>query len=334
MSLLEFALSHVPQMLATAGLVAYALKRNKLTTGGIISGILVALIHMVHPWPAFFWLLISFFLFGTVVTKVGKQRTVKIAVSLARTHADILQIGHAQKSFLTQSSTGGSGGEGARTSAQVFCNSGFACMLIAMHTYLLNSMPFISSSLPIAAGPHMPKLERLLPIGIVAQYAAVAADTFSSELGILAQTMPFLITAPWKRVPRGTNGGVTIDGLLYGGLGGFLLTFVSIIALYFSPPRIAMAPATAGMLTLIGLIGSIIDSLLGALVQTTVTDKKTGRVVEGPGGQRVRVDAGGSRARIGLDLLTNNGVNFAMASITSVLAMGVAYIAGLELTAG
>lgn len=73
MSLLEFAQSHIPQILATAGLVAYALKRNKLTTGGIFVGIFVATIHMLHPWPAFFWLLILFFLFGTVVTKVRQQ---------------------------------------------------------------------------------------------------------------------------------------------------------------------------------------------------------------------------------------------------------------------
>ena len=70
-----FARSHVPQITATAGLVTYALLRNKLTTGGIFAGILVATMHMIHPWPAFFWLLILFFLFGTVVTKVRRSRT-------------------------------------------------------------------------------------------------------------------------------------------------------------------------------------------------------------------------------------------------------------------
>ena len=71
MSLLEFAQSRVPQILATAALVGYALKRNKLTNGGIFAGIFVAVVHMISPWPAFFWLLILFFLFGTVVTKVS-----------------------------------------------------------------------------------------------------------------------------------------------------------------------------------------------------------------------------------------------------------------------
>jgi uncharacterized membrane protein len=204
-------------------------------------------------------------------------------------------------------------------------------VLIIIHTYLLSSSPFISSQLLISAGPYAPVLLNLLPIGIVAQYAAVASDTFSSELGILAKSSPFLITAPWKQVPRGTNGGVTIDGFIYGALGSLLLTLVAIAALYVAPPRLVMSASTAGLLTVMGLIGSVIDSLLGAHAQATVTDRGTGRVVEGPGGTRVKVASGGSRVQTGVDLLTNNGVNFAMAATTSLLTMGTAYALGLVL---
>lgn len=70
MDLSTFAKDHVSQITATIGLVTYASARKKLTLGGILSGILVAGVHMLHPWPAFFWLLIIFFLLGTVVTKV------------------------------------------------------------------------------------------------------------------------------------------------------------------------------------------------------------------------------------------------------------------------
>jgi uncharacterized membrane protein len=204
-------------------------------------------------------------------------------------------------------------------------------VLIIIHTYLLSSSPFISSQLLISAGPYAPVLLNLLPIGIIAQYAAVASDTFSSELGILAKSSPFLITAPWKQVPRGTNGGVTIDGFIYGALGSLLLTLVAIAALYVAPPRLVMSASTAGLLTVMGLIGSVIDSLLGAHAQATVTDRGTGRVVEGPGGTRVKVASGGSRVQTGVDLLTNNGVNFAMAATTSLLTMGTAYALGLVL---
>lgn len=65
----------------------------------------------------------------------------------------------------------------------------------------------------------------------------------------------------------------------------------------------------------------MLDSLLGALVQATVEDKSTGRVVEGDNGKRVKVTAGGSRVQRGMDLLNNNGVNFAMAATIALVGM-------------
>lgn len=242
----------------------------------------------------------------------------------------MLQTGHNAKAHLTQSASGGTGGEGARRSAQVFANSGFACVLILLHAWLLNSTPFISSTVSLSAGPHLPALQKLLPVGIIAQYAAVAADTFSSELGILSRGDPFMITSPWRKVPKGTNGGVSVDGLAYGALGSALLTLVAGIAMYLAAPKEVMEMKTAGLLVGAGLAGSIIDSILGALVQVTVTDKRSGKVVEGAGGQRVKVLPNGSRVQIGADWLTNNGVNFVMAALASLLAMGAAYELDLD----
>ncbi|KAF2164866.1 hypothetical protein M409DRAFT_24771 [Zasmidium cellare ATCC 36951] len=309
MDLPTFAKTHTSQITATIGLVTYASARKKLTPAGILAGIFVAGVHMVHPWPAFFWLLMVFFLFGTGVTRIG----------------------HHAKAHLTQSSTGGTGGEGARRSAQVFANSGFACVLILLHAWLLNSTPFISSNIALSSGPYLPALEKLLPIGIIAQYAAVAADTFSSELGILSRGDPFMITAPWRKVPKGTNGGVSVDGLAYGALGSLLLTLVAGAAIYLAPPREVLDVRTAGLLVAAGLAGSVIDSVLGAVVQVTVTDKRSGKVVEGAGGQRVKVLPDGTRVQMGTDLLTNNGVNFFMAALASLGAMGVAYVFDLGL---
>jgi uncharacterized membrane protein len=68
--LASFAQDHLAEVAGTVGLVSYALLRNKLTPAGILAGILVAGVHMLHPWRAFFWLLIVFFLVGTLVTRV------------------------------------------------------------------------------------------------------------------------------------------------------------------------------------------------------------------------------------------------------------------------
>ena len=63
-------------------------------------------------------------------------------------------------------------------------------------------------------------------------YAAVAADTYSSELGILSKSKPRLITT-LNTVPPGTNGGVTAAGVLAGALGAFTIGITSFLGVTF-----------------------------------------------------------------------------------------------------
>lgn len=308
MDLTTFARDHAGQITATIGLVTFALAKNKLTPGGIIMAVIVATVHMLDPFPVFFWLLVPFFLLGVLVTKIG----------------------HAEKARLTESSDGSSGGEGPRNWMQVVANGGIASLLIALHTYLAGSNPYMALRLGVNPGIYAPKLQGVLPIGIMAHYGAVAADTFGSELGILAKSTPVLVTAPWRKVPRGTNGGITIEGLAYGLLASFLITVIAYIGTYFMPPYRVLSTDVGILVCLMGVFGSILDSFLGATVQATVTDRGSGKVVEGPGGQRVKVLAGGSRVQLGRDILTNNGVNLAMAGLTSLLAMAIAWVLDLS----
>jgi uncharacterized membrane protein len=143
-------------------------------------------------------------------------------------------------------------------------------------------------------------------------YAAVAADTFSSELGILATSKPRLITAPWRQVPPGTNGGVTPTGIHAGLLGSFIISITAAVLLPFCPTSIFGLTGTLGggvttvgwtirsrvnftlAMTFVGLCGSLLDSLLGALLQASVIDVRTGKVIEGEGGGKVLVHSSGS----------------------------------------
>ncbi|THV88823.1 hypothetical protein D6C91_01130 [Aureobasidium pullulans] len=290
---MDFALEHKGQLGIITALVVYSAAKNKLTPAGIAAAIVTAGIHMLHPWGVFFNLLVGFFIAGTVGTKIN----------------------HSQKATLTQSATGGVGGEGARNYAQVLANSGTASVLILWHLYASQN----GSNLKTFG------LTDVIPFGIAASYAAAAADTLSSELGILSPTSPVLITAPWRSVPRGTNGGVTITGLLAGLAGS---VFISSLA-YFTLPYSGTAWTGDAKfmfwvtLTAAGFSGTLLDSLLGALVQATVEDKSSGRVVEGDNGKRVKVTQGGSRVQRGIDLLNNNGVNFAMAATVAAVGMGV-----------
>jgi uncharacterized protein (TIGR00297 family) len=122
-------------------------------------------------------------------------------------------------------------------------------------------------------------------------YAAVAADTFSSELGILSKSKPRLITSlNLREVPPGTNGGVTATGLGAGLLGSFIVSATSAAVLPFcTSASIKERVLWTLAMTVWGALGSVLDSILGGILQASVVDKRSGKVVEGSGGRKVRL---------------------------------------------
>jgi uncharacterized protein (TIGR00297 family) len=113
--------------------------------------------------------------------------------------------------------------------------------------------------------------------------ATVNADTWATEIGILSPTEPRLITTG-QRVPMGTSGGITLVGTTATAAGGFL---IGLVGLLFQPGTPVFGFLTA--VTLAGLIGSLVDSLLGGTVQAIYYDperqKETERQVIGEDGQ-------------------------------------------------
>jgi uncharacterized membrane protein len=181
-------------------------------------------------------------------------------------------------------------------------------------------------------------------------YACVTADTWASEVGILSRSPPRLLTAPWRAVPPGTNGGVSALGCACSASAGALIgaTWWLLGGPIFgdaplAPPSPAAArqlqqwvaalappgpapgggpdaggPLPAALVLWVGagvaagMAGSLIDSLLGATVQFTGVDEKSGRVVGAPGPSFKRV--------CGACVLSNSGVNTAAAAATALAA--------------
>ncbi|PCH09491.1 Protein of unknown function DUF92, TMEM19 [Penicillium occitanis (nom. inval.)] len=260
---------------AVSALVYRAWSRKTLTPAGILAAFLTAVVHVLHPWIAPFLLLAVFYLAGSRATKVK----------------------HDIKAQLTLSASGAAGGEGARTHIQVLANSIVATVLIALHTYLIwNEGRY--STICFSQGAD---IGDILVVGIVANYAAVSADTFSSELGILSKTPPRLITSPTLRVvPPGTNGGVTLTGLLAGVLGAFLIAVTSVLFVPFCAESWSLLERGVFVVavTVCGTLGSLLDSLLGGLLQASVVDKRSGKVVEGSGGRKVLVQPGSTTSSV------------------------------------
>ncbi|KAK4178323.1 integral membrane protein DUF92-domain-containing protein [Triangularia setosa] len=272
---------------ATLALVYRAYSKNSLTPLGIFAAALTAIAHAVHPWNLPFVLLVVFFLAGTRATHVKENI----------------------KATLTLKATGSSpsgGGEGPRTHVQVFANSLTATILTLLHAYQLHARKQALLSNPSSTNNGTLCFSwkgDLLAIGIIANYACVAADTFSSELGILSKSTPRLITS-WnlKKVPRGTNGGVTLVGLGAGLLGSIIIVTTSVLFLPFCTDADSKSLPGGGQswdvkerqalilgLTIWGLLGSVMDSVLGGLFQRSVKDVRSGKIVEGEGGERVLV---------------------------------------------
>jgi uncharacterized protein (TIGR00297 family) len=104
-------------------------------------------------------------------------------------------------------------------------------------------------------------------LGFAASMAAVNADTWATELGVLSPVKPRLLTT-WKPVERGTSGGVSLHGTL-AAVGG--AAFIALLAALCAPSlKIDSLPSflpLLGIVLLGGFLGAVFDSFLGATVQ-------------------------------------------------------------------
>ena len=145
------------------------------------------------------------------------------------------------------------------------------------------------------------------PGAFVGALAAAGADTWATELGLLARRPPRLITT-LRMVPRGTSGGVTPEGLA-ASLGGGLVVGLSWTAF----TRHTWGPAVA---VLAGTVAALVDSLLGATVQASYYCQRCRMPTEDrlhrPCGRRAQLSKG-------LPYVTNNTVN----ALATLIGAGV-----------
>jgi uncharacterized protein (TIGR00297 family) len=162
---------------------------------------------------------------------------------------------------------------------------------------------------------------RLLPgegwpwVAFVGAMAAVNADTWATELGVFSQTPPRLITTG-RTVERGSSGGVTWLGYLAGAAGAAFIGLVATL-FYTEAAWLALGSAVFG-----GLVGSTVDSLLGATLQAIyycpTCHKETERHPQHSCGTKT------SHVR-GLLWLNNDWVNFTC-SLTGAIAATAAWL--------
>ena len=146
--------------------------------------------------------------------------------------------------------------------------------------------------------------------------ATVNADTWATELGVLSRSAPRLITTG-RPVEVGTAGGLTLAGTL-AALGGAAL--IGLVAAAFdlaAGQSLLRAAALVAVAAAAGLLGSLLDSLLGATVQAIyycdACRKETER-------HPLHTCGGPTRHLRGLPWLNNDWVNFLSALLGAALA--------------
>lgn len=182
-----------------------------------------------------------------------------------------------------------------RDAGQVFGNGGLATAFVLVHAIWPESIVGWA--------------------GFAAALAAVNADTWATELGVLNPTPPRMLTDLRKRVEKGTSGGVSLFGTLAS------LTGAAVIAL----PASLMTDNWSLLLpiTLAGLTGSLFDSLLGATAQAMYycpTDQKETEKhpLHTCGTQTVHIR--------GWKWLDNDWVNFACSAAGVAVALALAAV--------
>jgi uncharacterized protein (TIGR00297 family) len=88
--------------------------------------------------------------------------------------------------------------------------------------------------------------------------ATAAADTLASEIGVTGG-IPYMITT-FKKVPIGTNGGVTLTGEFVALLGGVTISYVALLFNVINPEMMIIC-------SLAGFVGTNIDSIVGATLE-------------------------------------------------------------------
>jgi uncharacterized protein (TIGR00297 family) len=221
---------------------------------------------------------------GAITFGVGGLLPAVLLITFFVSSSLLSRVGGIRKREVAQAFAKG----GKRDYGQVIANGGVATILAAL--YGLNH-------------------QEIWLAGLAGALAAVNADTWSTELGVLARHWPRMITNG-LRVEPGTSGAITLEGTA-AALGGAMT--IGIIA------GIGAGELKLGALVVLGgFIGAVIDSILGASVQAIyycpVCDKQTERHPYHSCNSTTRYDRGWR-------WLSNDGVNFIASLVGAMLPL-------------
>lgn len=212
---------------------------------------------------------------------------------------------------------------------QVICNGGVATLAACFYIFFAGCGEHPLHLFPTEE-EHLQSFENvsstLCALGCLSALACCCGDTWASEVGSVLGSTPRLITT-WRRVPKGTNGAVSVVGTLCSLAGGLTVGVAywitwAVFAYLRSEQDTRTNEVSQLPVILIagiaGLVGSLVDSVLGATVQYSGYSEKLGRVVNQPGGDEVKHISG-------INIIGNHAVNLVSSLITALVVPGCWY---------
>lgn len=177
---------------------------------------------------------VATFLLGVVVFGVGGWKFTLPILAFFILSSLLSKLGKQQKQKISEKFQKSS----RRDLGQVLANGGIAGLAVLLSNYFPG--------------------ETWYPV-FVSSVAAATADTWGTEIGVFSKVKPRNILN-FKKVPTGSSGGITILGTAGALLGSMVIA--GIAGIFVKNVNVIM------IITISGFVASIVDSLLGATVQS------------------------------------------------------------------
>jgi len=120
-------------------------------------------------------------------------------------------------------------------------------------------------AMAIALAP--PAQVPLLLVGFSASFAAKLADTCGSEIGKRWGRHTVLITS-LRPVPPGTEGAISLEGTAASLAGSMVMVALALVLGLLPGPPAALTAAAAVLITAVGLVATLLESVIGATAQS------------------------------------------------------------------
>lgn len=232
-------------------------------------------------------------LVGTIIFGLGGWQWAVILLIFFISSSLLSHLFSKRKSNLNEKFDKGS----QRDAGQVLANGGIAALFAGLHFFLPDALwPWLAFS---------------------ASLAAVNADTWATELGVLNPAPPRLITTG-QPVEKGTSGGISARGTLAALAGAALMAASAQLVRPF-PGFLLIFSLT----TLAGLMGALFDSYLGATVQAIYACPNCHKETE-----RHPLHTCGSATNLvrGFKWLNNDLVNIGCATAGALLGFAILWL--------